>query len=252
MNKFLITMFIFSVFLSLSSMAVAYVAESTNYKIESDSINFGGTEESASASYNLSDTFGELATGDSSSASFELRAGYRAMEVADSAAVFLTISAPGDVALGEVNVGEEVTGQAVWNVSTNNSGGYRLSLKSSTDPALKSGDDSFSDYTPSGSDPDYSWSVGENETGFGFSPQGTHIISRFKDNSSSCATGSSDTSASCWVGFATTNQTIAEGSSANNPSGTNTTVIMKAAIGDAAEINSGDYTANIIATAVTL
>ncbi|MDD3006932.1 MAG: carbohydrate binding domain-containing protein [Candidatus Pacebacteria bacterium] len=39
--------------------------QSTNYIIDKDSINFGGTEESTSASYKLSDTMGEIGTGES-------------------------------------------------------------------------------------------------------------------------------------------------------------------------------------------
>ena len=51
---------------------------SSNYKIESDSVNFGGGL-SESASYRLESTAGEVATGDSSSASFRLHAGYQQM-----------------------------------------------------------------------------------------------------------------------------------------------------------------------------
>ncbi len=39
--------------------------QSDSYRIDQDSINFGGTEDSASASYRLSDTLGEVATGES-------------------------------------------------------------------------------------------------------------------------------------------------------------------------------------------
>ncbi|MDD3006931.1 MAG: LamG domain-containing protein [Candidatus Pacebacteria bacterium] len=40
--------------------------QSTNYIIDKDSVNFGGSEESTSASYKLSDTMGEIGTGESS------------------------------------------------------------------------------------------------------------------------------------------------------------------------------------------
>ncbi|OHA58122.1 MAG: hypothetical protein A2571_03735 [Candidatus Vogelbacteria bacterium RIFOXYD1_FULL_44_32] len=237
-----------------AGVGLAYVAESTSYKIESDSINFGGTENSTSASFNLSDTFGELATGTSTSASFNLHAGYRALESESaSVVVVLTLSAPDDVPLGNLDKGEEISGQAVWNVSTNNPAGYRLSVKSNTEPALKSTEDSFTDYSPTDgvSTPAYSWSLGASSALFGFTPEGTDVVARFKDNGSTCATGSGNTTSSCWAGFSTTNQTIAEKTSAN-ALGTDTTVRLQAGIGNDSETEPGDYTANIIATAITL
>ncbi len=53
--------------------------QSDNYKIEKDSINFGGTDDGQSASYNLKDTMGEVGTGLSESASYIMKAGYRQM-----------------------------------------------------------------------------------------------------------------------------------------------------------------------------
>lgn len=38
--------------------------QSSNYRIDEDSINFGGTEDSSSANYRLSDTMGEIGTGE--------------------------------------------------------------------------------------------------------------------------------------------------------------------------------------------
>ncbi len=238
---------------AFAGVGLAYVAESTSYKIESDSLNFGGTENSTSTSFNLSDTFGELATGTSTSASFNLHAGYRAVE---NATVILTLTAPADVALGALDQGEETSGQAVWNVATNNPAGYRLSVKSSTEPALKkSTTDSFTDYSPTDgvSTPAHDWSLGASSALFGFTPEGTDVVARFKDNGSTCATGSGNITNSCWAGLSTTNQTIAEKTSANaGVGGTDTTVRLRAGLGRDSQIGSGDYTANIIVTAITL
>lgn len=44
----------------------AYSMQSANYRIDKDSINFGGTEESESDNYKMSDTMGEIGTGESS------------------------------------------------------------------------------------------------------------------------------------------------------------------------------------------
>ncbi|MFZ6015539.1 MAG: hypothetical protein ACOYUZ_04265 [Patescibacteria group bacterium] len=50
---------------------------STNYQINFDSINSGGTDFSSSTSYQMNDTFGEQGTGYSSSSNHLLHAGYR-------------------------------------------------------------------------------------------------------------------------------------------------------------------------------
>jgi len=62
---------------SISRFAIAEMA-SDNFQIEWDSINFGGSDTSASASYKLRDTIGNAGAGESESASYLLQAGYRA------------------------------------------------------------------------------------------------------------------------------------------------------------------------------
>lgn len=42
----------------------AWGMQSSNYRIDQDSINFGGTDDSSSANYRLSDTMGEIGTGE--------------------------------------------------------------------------------------------------------------------------------------------------------------------------------------------
>lgn len=72
----LITAILVGIF-SISNFAIAEMA-SDNFKIEWDSINFGGSDTSASASYQLRDTLGNAGAGESESASYLLQAGYRA------------------------------------------------------------------------------------------------------------------------------------------------------------------------------
>lgn len=50
--------------LALFPFAYTCGMQSGSYRIDEDSVNFGGTEESASASYRLSDTLGEVGTGE--------------------------------------------------------------------------------------------------------------------------------------------------------------------------------------------
>ena len=76
-NRFwlLVILFISAVFIFSTGRVLAMSSE--NYQIEKDSINFGGTDDGASANYNLDDTMGEIASGDSDSASYSFSAGYK-------------------------------------------------------------------------------------------------------------------------------------------------------------------------------
>ncbi|MEX0910443.1 MAG: hypothetical protein WDZ73_01675 [Candidatus Paceibacterota bacterium] len=250
-NKIIIAILCLISFLTNSNLILAYVASSSSYTLEKDSINFSGTENSSSTLYQLSDTVGEVGTGDSSSDTYNLNAGYRAMEVG----TYITLTAPADITLTEINsnAGGMSEGTAAWTVTTNNSNGYRLSVKASTDPALQSGANSFADYTPTGAVPDYNWSVATNLALFGFTPEGSHIVSRFLDNGAdTCGVGANNTSSTCWDTFATTDTTIAEDSSSNNPAGTATTVRIRAEIGTEATVATGDYSTVLTVTAITL
>jgi hypothetical protein len=57
----------------------AQVMQSTNYRIQSDSVNVGGIY-SSSSNYRLEDTTGEIATGESSSTNYQIKAGYQQMQ----------------------------------------------------------------------------------------------------------------------------------------------------------------------------
>jgi uncharacterized alpha/beta hydrolase family protein len=57
MKKYILTIII------LMFPLLALGMESASYKIEKDSINFGGTDDEASASYKLMYTTGEIGTG---------------------------------------------------------------------------------------------------------------------------------------------------------------------------------------------
>ena len=79
-------MFLLFVVLSLVLVPSAFAAvmQSATYQIQSDSLNIGGTENSSSASYKVSDTVGETGTGLLSSALYILKAGYRQVAAAVS------------------------------------------------------------------------------------------------------------------------------------------------------------------------
>ena len=113
--------------------------QSGTYKIMSDTINIGG-QNSSSTNYKLGDTLGETGTGDSNSVNFYLRAGFWQMQES-----YIAISTPSDLAMtpiGGIN-GEASEGTISWQVITDNTAGYSMSIKSTTTPALTSGTDSF-------------------------------------------------------------------------------------------------------------
>lgn len=233
--------------LLIPSTALSQVMESTNYKIQSDSINFGG-QRSTSSSYTLEDTLGEIATGVSSSTTYSLRAGYQ-----QTLEVGIAISSPSDVTMSDVNAGSTSDASASWTVTTDNPGGYSLLVNASTDPAMISGANSITDYSPAGAVPDFSFTVASNAAAFGFTPEGDDVASNFLDNGATCGVGSTDTSDSCWDGFSTAYTTVATASSPNhNSSGTETTLKFRAEIGASSSQASGTYTATVTVTAVTL
>lgn len=227
---------------------LAETMQSGTYKIESDSINVGG-QDSSSSNYRLRDTAGEAGTGDSNSGTYALRAGF--WQLQDS---YIALSTPSDLALtpiGGIN-GEASEGTIFWQVTTDNIAGYSMSIASTTTPALKSGSDSFDDYTPSGANPDYNFSILSTTSAFGFSPEGTDVSVRFKDNSSVCNVDTTETTAKCWDGLSTTPKTIFQRGTSNQPTGTTATVRFRAESGPDHIQPAGSYSAPITITAITL
>ena len=246
--KKLITVFGVTLVLALPVVALAAVASSSNYQLERDSINIGGLL-STTTNYTLEDTAGELVSGTSSSASYFLKAGYQQMD-----ASFITITSPVDATLSpsiSEASGGTADGNATWTVTTDSSSGYTLSIKSSTAPAMQSGGASFDDYTV-GAAPHYSWSVGNTEKKFGYTPEGGHIVARYLDNGSNCdVAGGSETSLVCWDGLSTTNRVIASSATQNSPSGTATRVRFRAEAGSGSFPDAGSYVATVVVTAIT-
>lgn len=229
--------------------ALSQVMQGTSYKIENDSINFGGGY-SSSSNYFMEDTLGESGTGYGTSTNYGVHAGYQQM----SEDTYITISAESDVGLSAIGglVGGVATSSSTWLVTTNNPAGYTLSVKASTYPALKSGTAFFTDYGPAGPDPDLTFAVTSTSSAFGFSPEGADVIQRFKDDGATCNTGSLNTVDKCWDGFSTTTKSVATRNSSNHPSGSTTTIKYRVETGASHIQESGDYSAIITVTAVTL
>lgn len=222
---------------------------SGSYKIPIDSLNVGGNQ-SGSASYDLLDTAGEVGSGDSSSSSYKLNAGFIAAQQ-----VYLAISSPVDVTMSPSISGisgGSGTGSTTWTVTTDNPGGYSMSVHSSTTPTLRSASSSFADYTMASSDPDYNWSVAAADSEFGVSPEGVDIVQFFKDNGSSCNTGSGDTADHCWSPVTVSDLLVSQRTSGNHPSGTATTLKVKAEVGASHIQPGGTYDSTITATVIAL
>lgn len=229
-------------------ISLAQLMQSSNYKIQSDSVNVGGSN-STSAHYSLEDTTGEVSSGESNSGSYYMNAGFQQMQE-----VYLAVSAPSDLSLGSMSgiTGAGSEGTVAWQVTTDNIAGYQMTIEASSSPALVSTNDSFADYQSTNSDPDYDFITASNSSVFGFSPEGIDVVNRFKDNGAQCNTGSLETAGKCWSGFSTTPQLIAGRSSSNQPGGTVTTVRMKAQNGSNHLQTAGNYSANITVTVTSL
>ncbi len=228
----------------------AYTMGSSNYRIDTDSINSGGTSFSTSSSYSLGSTVGEAGTGFSSSTNYRMSAGYWIPED-----TYVSINAVDDVDLGSISglIGGQSTSSSSWNVTTNNALGYQLTVSASTNPALRASQSSIADYSPSGADPDFAYSASTASSSFGFSPEGVDILGKYKDNGSVCNFGSGDTANACWDGFSTTPKIISQGATANEPSGATTTIKYRVHIGaDVIQDSSSGYSASITVTATAL
>jgi hypothetical protein len=230
-------------FMLLAGTAGAYVASSTNYRLQSDSINFGGGL-SNSDNYNLESTGGEVASGRSSSGTYSANAGFQEMQE-----VYLAVSGPTTVDLGTVDRSAatfSASASGDWTVVTDNPAGYNMSLRASTNPALRSSDDSFANYSGT----TFAWAVAESESAFGFSPEGDDVVSSFLDNGSSCGVGILDTADSCWAGIGTSNTAIASAGDRTSVAGTVTTLKLKAEIGSEklSTQTIGNYQASLVVT----
>lgn len=240
--------FIISIIL-LAQPVFAAVMNSTNYSIQSDSVNFGGGL-STSTNYKQESTLGEIATGNSSSASYVMKAGYQQMH-----SVYIAIGTVSDVTLTpsiDGTTGGTANGSTTVLVTTDNPAGYELYIKASSSPALVSGANSFADYTPAGAVPDFTFSIPANTSEFAFSPEGNDITSEYKDNGVSCNVGALDTNDSCWNALSTTNELIAQSSASNYPSGSQTVIEFRASSGASNTQSAGTYQATTTVTALPL
>jgi hypothetical protein len=230
----------------IASVSYAYVSSSTSYRVQYDSINAGGND-SGSTGYAGQDTLGEVGSGDSTSAAYKTKAGYQ--ELVPS---YLSITAyPGNLAFSDISgySGGSDDTSGTWTIKTDDPRGYSVKIKSLASPALTSGASSFPNYIDGNPTPSFNWSVASSTSAFGFTPEGSTIIQKFKDNgSTTCNTGSSDTPDACWYYFLTTDQEIANSNTYTTPAGDDVTVKLRYEAGATSNQTSGDYSASIVIT----
>lgn len=250
LSFFKVIFFVGLLFSILIFNSYAEKAQSSNYKIVTDSLNnAGGDSQVSSSGYKMKDTVGEMGTGESASSNYKLRAGYRQMDNA----FYISINTPTDVNLGTLSgfTGGTATGALTWAVITDNPAGYNLSVKAGTAPALGTGTYNIADYTPVGgtTTPDYNWSIGSAASEFGFAPYNSNSqVSKFKNNGSSCNNSSTITDLKCWFGFATSDTQVAN--RVSSTTGENTKINLQVQIDTANGYQEdGTYTATITATA---
>ncbi|HET8575304.1 MAG TPA: hypothetical protein VFM02_04010 [Candidatus Paceibacterota bacterium] len=163
----------------------------------------------------------------------------------------ISLSAASDITLSALSSSvNSAVGSTTWTVITNNSSGYNLKVAAGTSPALKSGSNSFADYSEAVAGTPETWSV-SNAYEFGFSGFGTDVSTASFGSDTKCTPTANDPSASSlkWEGFDTTGIELANSSGVTNTSGSDVTLCV------ATEQNgvfapSGSYSATITATAV--
>lgn len=254
-QRFFIQSVIYSVIATLVAVSMfnvgfAQVRTSSNYQLQSDSINVGGGL-SSSTSYVQESTVGEIATGPSDSTSYSLRAGYQQMQE-----VFISLASTGDVTMSP-NLpgltGGTSNGSTTLTVITDSPSGYQLTIQAESNPAMlrDGGGGSIADYS-AGANPDFSFITAGSNAHLGFSPEGADLVQQFLDDGGVCNTGVLDTSLACWDGLSTSAKVMAEGTGSNHPSGATTTVNFRVGIGSGAGVIAGVYTATTTVTALPL
>jgi hypothetical protein len=152
----------------------------------------------------------------------------------------ISIDNPADVALAP-NIEETGTanGSVTWNVKTNHLAGWILDVEASTTPAMKSGGNTFLDYTETVPGTPEAWSVNVADSEFGFNASGIYAEAGF--------------GGSKYLGFDGLNQIqVAHRNAPSEGAGDDTTVGFRAEAGALHNQPLGTYSATITATASTI
>lgn len=230
--------FILGIFI-LAHDAYGQAMSSSNFKIQSDSVNFGGVR-SGSGSFTIEDTLGETATGISSSTNYIMKAGYQQMQD-----VTIAVIPAGNVTLSPSIAGltgGTSNGSTNFVVTTDDPAGYTATIIASSSVGMLGNRDSANSIpalvpaTPTV--PDFAFeyaSVAPNKAYFGYTVEASttaDTAALFKDDGVNCNTGSGNIEDKCWLNASTTAVTIMNRTSRTDPTGATTTlkfrVVMQA------------------------
>jgi len=228
----------------------AQVMTSSNYEIQSDSVNFGGGL-STSANYEIESTAGEVGTGALSSANYQLKAGYQQMQE-----VFLALTGALDVTMTPDIPGiggGTANGSTTVTATSDSPSGYQLTIEASASPAMNSGANTIADYVP-GADPapDRVFTTGSADAHLAYSPFGVDVVQKFQTDGSTCNVSGSASSTACWDGLSTTAETIAQATAPNQPDGATTTIYFTVGVGTSVVQPTGAYVATTTLTLLSL
>ena len=201
----------------------------------------------------MQDTAGETATGFSSSTNYAISAGYQQMQT-----VAMSVVPPESIvmspSIGGVTGGTG-NGSTTMTVTTDDAAGYQATIQASSSPALvdtSSSTNAFADYTPSGSAPDFTFSILSTASAFAFSSQGADADKRFLNNGSACNSGTNSTAQTCWDGLSTSSKLVADRTTDNQPAGTQTPLWFRASSGANHIQVNGTYVATTTLTVLPL
>ena len=238
-----------------SISACAYVANSSNYQVQSDSLNTGGGNAS-SASYGIESSVGEISTGESESTSYVMDSGYQ-----QTHEVYLSMTAPSDITMTALSLTQSsAVGDTTWTVITDNVAGYSTTVKAETSDACSDSDgqgfvDALCDIDTGESFKDillnkHLWAV-SSEYAFGWSAVGSDVSGHGTD-SNCIATTDVPSDSLLWQGFAGSNTyQIASSTSRTSTEGVETTLCV-ATEQETVFAPSGTYQATTTITVITL
>lgn len=145
-------------------------------------------------------------------------------------------------------------GSTTINVVTNDTDGYTLNLRAATSTAMKSttnpANNYFADYSPAVANTPENWTENANAYEFGFGVYGNDIVTGWAAGTS-CGTAGANaiTSSINWLNASTVDRLVAQKNSATTQAGVDTVVCFGAEQGTNVFAPSGNYSAEIIATA---
>jgi len=241
--------------LGITLTTSAFVATSSSYSLESDSLNTGGLL-STSTNYQIEDTVGEVGTGTTTSTTYVTLAGYQQMQE-----THLSVSVGSDIVMTPLTLTQSSgVGSTTWTIITDNVAGYSATVYvtvsdacvdldggGAVDALCNTGDgDSFRDISTT----KHTWDV-DNEYSFGWSAHGDDVTG-FGTDTDCVAEVNVPSAGLLWQGFhGATAYQIASSATRTSPTGV-ATIMCVASEQDTVFAPSGTYYATTTITVITL